>query len=140
MMMGRKKKIEVRDVPNKTIVCDNCSAEFLMKSVKIEECSVRVGNKIMLLDYFTCPECNSIYKVLFVEEQKYRELVDDLLKTEKRIRKLKGQGNLQLLDTLQKMAYTKQQRLQAYVSGINERYPGTFTFSSENKEEILYLP
>lgn len=136
----KKESLEVRDVGEKIIVCDECSAEFLMTSVKIEECSVRVGDKELLLDYFVCPKCNKIYKVLFVEEQRYRELIDDLLETEKRIRKLKGRGNVQLLSTLQRMALTKKQRVQTYVNGMNNKYPGTFTFSSVNKEEIIYLP
>lgn len=130
------------DVGEKVIVCDKCSAEFLMKSVQIQECSVEIGGERLLLDYFTCPECNQIYKVLLVEEQKYRELVDDLLSTEKRIRKWKGKANVQMLDQLQKMALRKKKRIQSYVEAMNAKYGGTFTFtaSENNQKEIVYLP
>lgn len=130
------------DVGEKVIVCDKCSAEFLMKSVQIQECSVEVGGEKLLLDYFTCPECNEIYKVLMVEEQKYRELVDDLLSTEKRIRKWKGKGSVQMLEQLQKMALRKKNRVQSYVKAMNTKYSGTFTFkaSENNQKEIVYLP
>jgi len=130
------------DFGEKIIVCDECSAEFLVKSVKIEECSVEIGGERLLLDYFTCPKCNQIYKVLLVEEQKYRELVDDLLSTEKRIRRLKGKGNKQMLARLQNMALTKKKRIQSYVGVMNEKYSRTFTFmaSENNQKEITYLP
>lgn len=130
------------DVGEKVIVCDKCSAEFLMKSVQIQECSVEIGGEKLLLNYFTCPECNEIYKVLLVEEQKYRELVDDLLSTEKRIRRWKGKTNVQMLDQLQKMALRKKNRIQSYVKQMNTKYGGTFTFkaSENNQKEIVYLP
>lgn len=130
------------DIGEKVIVCDKCSAEFLMKSVQIQECSVKISGEKLLLDYFTCPECNKIYKVILVEEQKYRELVDDLLSTEKRIRKWKGKGNVQMLEQLQKMTLRKKNRVQSYVKAINTKYSGTFTFkaSENNQKEIVYLP
>lgn len=130
------------DVGKKVIVCDKCSAEFLMKSVQIQECSVEIGGEKLLLDYFTCPECNQIYKVLLVEEQKYRELVDDLLSIKKRIRKWKGKGSVQMLKQLQNMAQIKEDRIQSYVEQMNIKYGGTFTFkaSENNQKEIVYLP
>lgn len=130
------------DVGKKVIVCDKCSAEFLMKSVQIQECSVEIGGEKLLLDYFTCPECNQIYKVLLVEEQKYRELVDNVLSIEKRIRKWKSKGNVQMLEQLQNMALTKKKRIRSYVEAMNTKYGGTFTFkaSENNRKEIVYLP
>ena len=126
------------DIGEKVIVCDKCSAEFFVKSVSIQECSVEIEGKQLLLDYFMCPECNEIYKVFLVEERKYRELVDDLLSTEKRIRKLEGKGNAQLLDKLQKMALRKKDKIQSYVGSMNKKYSGTFTFtaSENNQKEI----
>lgn len=130
------------DIGEKVIVCDMCSTEFFMKSVAIEECSVEIGGDRLLLNYFSCPECNEIYKVLLVEEQKYRELVDDLLSTEKRIRKWKGKVNVQMLDQLQKMALRKKSRIRSYIEAMNAKYGGTFTFKSSenNQKEIVYLP
>lgn len=128
------------DFGEKVIVCDKCSAKFFVKSAKIEECSVEIEGNRLLLNYFTCPECNQIYRVLLVEEQKYRELVDDLLSIKNRIRRLKGKGNVQMLDKLQKMALIKKNRIQSYVSNMNHKYGGTFTFvaSGNNQKEIKY--
>lgn len=130
------------NVGKKVIVCDKCSAEFLMRSVQIQECSVEIGGEKLLLDYFVCPKCNEIYKVLLVEEKKYRELVNDLLSTTKRIRKWQGKGNVQMLERLRKMATRKKNRLQSYTNQMNAKYGGTFTFkaSENNQKEIVYLP
>lgn len=145
MKKKAKKKPSVPSMPNmgeKIIVCDKCSAEFLVKSVTINECSVEIGGVELLLKYFTCPKCNEIYKVLLVEEQRYKELVDDLMSVEKRMRRLKGKGNVYLLDQLQKMALIKKARIQRYVQSMNAKYGGTFTFkaSENNQKEIVYLP
>lgn len=130
------------DIDEKVIVCDKCGAEFFIKSVTIEECSVEICGDKLLLDYFVCPKCNQIYKVLLVEEQRYRELVDDLTQTIKRIRRYKGKGNVQMLNQLQKMAFRKQGRIQSYVEMMDNKYIGTFTFvaSENNQKEIIYLP
>lgn len=132
------------DSGEKVIVCDKCKHEFLIGSVGIKECSVEIGGKKLLLDYFMCPECKKIYKVLFVDGDEYRALVDDLLATEKRIRKLHGKGNEQLLDRLQGMALRKKERIQNYVKKMNAQYPGTFTWlASENNQQdgtITYRP
>ena len=126
----------------KVIVCDKCGTKFLVKSVNINECSVEIGSEMLLLKYFTCPKCNEIYRVLFVNEQEYKMLVNDLMLAEKRIHKQEGNGNVYLFDQLQKMALRKKVRLQNYVKGMNKRYQGTFTFvtSENNDEEIRYLP
>lgn len=141
-----KKKPSISNTSNnfgeKIIVCDKCSAEFLVKSVTINECSVEIGSEVLLLKYFTCPKCNEIYKVLLVNEQEYKTLVDDLMSVEKRMRRQKGKGNVYLLDQLQKMALRKKARIQSYVQSMNAKYGGTFTFkaSENNQKEIVYLP
>lgn len=124
------------------LLCDKCSAEFLVESVQIQECSVEIGGERLLLNYFTCPECNQIYKVLLVEESAYRELVDDLTSMEKRIRRRYGKRNAMLALKLQSMALIKKDRIQSYVERMNTKYSGTFTFkaSENNQKEIIYLP
>lgn len=132
--------MDTKNIGEGVIVCDKCSAVFLIKSVKIEECSVRIEGKQLLLDYFVCPECNQIYKVFLVEEQKYRKLVDDLLSIEKRIQKCNGSRNVYLLTRLQNMALVKKNKIQSYVNNMNQKYDGTFTFvSKNNQKEIVYL-
>lgn len=129
--------------PEKIVCCDKCKKEFAYQSIQIKETSVEIAGDVLLLNYFTCPYCNSVYKVLFVEESKYRELVEDLMSMEKRIRRQKGKGNPMLIEKLQKMALTKKNRIQAYVESVSKKYPGSFAVATENNqqgEHILYLP
>lgn len=129
--------------PDNIITCDKCNTDFLVSSVKIEERSVEINGTVLLLNYFTCPSCKAVYRVLLVDEVHYRELVDDLVSTKKRIRRLQGKGNAFQLGSLQKMAARKAERIQQYVQSMNKKYPGTFTLlASKNnqQDEIKYLP
>lgn len=136
------------DNGDKVIVCDQCKHEFLIGSVGIKECSVEIEGKELLLDYFMCPSCKTVYKVLFVEEQEYRRLVDDLVSTQHRIQKMYGKQktmqNVQLIKNLQSMANRKSERLKKYVEGMNAKYSGSFTYiATENNNEdgtIIYRP
>lgn len=126
----------------KVIICDKCMSEFLVESVKIDKCSVEIDGKMFLLNYFTCPKCNSIYRVLLVEEQKFNELLEDVMIIKNRIRKCKGNGNVRLHKQLQNMSVKKKNRICRYVESVNSKYSGAFTFKSSenNKKEIIYLP
>lgn len=132
------------EVPSKIVYCDKCQKEFAYQSIQIKETSVEIAGNVLLLDYFTCPFCNAVYKVLFVEEAKYRELVDDLTSMRKRIRRQNGKGNPMLLYKLQNMALMKQNRIKAYVDSISKKYPGSFvmlaTENNQQGEHIMYLP
>lgn len=132
------------EAPNKIVCCDKCKKEFAYQSIQIKETSVEIAGDVLFLDYFTCPYCNSVYKVLLVEESKYRELVEDLMSMEKRIRRQKGKGNPMLIEKLQKMALIKQNRIKAYVESVSKKYPGSFivlaTENNQQGEHIMYLP
>lgn len=130
--------------PEKIVACDKCKKEFAYQSIQIKETSVEIEGDVLLLDYFTCPFCNSAYKVLLVEESKYRELVDDLMSMEKRIRCQHRKSNPMLVEKLQKMALIKQNRIKAYVESVSRKYPGSFivlaTENNQQGEHIMYLP
>lgn len=130
------------DVGKKVIACDKCSAEFLIESVHIQECRLEIRGEKLLLKYFICPACNKIYKVFLVNEQKYQEMVDDLLLTKEAIRRLQGKGDIYTLYRLQKTASDIKRKIQSHVSSNNTKYDGTFTFaaSKNNQKEIIYLP
>ena len=132
------------EAPNKVVVCDGCKKEFAYQSIQIKETSVEIVGDVLLLDYFTCPYCNTVHKVLFVEEAKYRELVDDLVSMEKRIRRQQGKGNPMLIEKLQKMALVKKNRIKTYVVSVSKKYPGSFvvlaTENNQQGEHIMYLP
>lgn len=136
----------MKEISNKNVCCDKCQKEFAYQSIQIKETSVEVAGDVLLLDYFTCPFCNTVYKVLFVEEARYRELVDDLISVKKRIHHLQGKGNpmLMLMQKLQNMALIKQNRIKAYVESVSKKYPGSFvvlaTENNQQGEHILYLP
>lgn len=128
---------------DKIIYCDECKKEFAYQSIQIKETSVEIASDVLLLNYFTCPFCNTVYKVLLVEEARYRELIDDLLKVKKRIRCQHGKNNLVIMQNLQNMALRKQERIKAYIDSISEKYPGSFIVvngDNQQEEHIVYLP
>lgn len=125
------------------IVCDECKHEFYLNAVGIHEAIVELNGVPVTLVYFACPKCNKIYRIS-IQDKRYYELVEDLEKTEKRIRRNCGSNNQEMARMLNSMVFKKKQRLGEYVDKVNKMFPGTFTFvTSENnhkEQTIKYLP
>ena len=125
------------------IVCDECKHEFYLDAVGIHEAIVELNGVPVTLAYFACPKCNRIYRISILD-RRYYELVEDLEKTKKRIRKNHGSNNQKMARALNSMVFKKKQRLEEYVDKVNKMFPGTFTFvASENnhkEQTIKYLP
>lgn len=130
------------DSNEKIVVCDRCSAEFFVKSVKIDKCSVEVEGKQLMFTYFQCPECKKVYRILLVDEQKYCELVDDLSSLERRMRKCKGNHNPYAFERLQNMAAIKKSKIQEYVNAMHNKYPYQFVAIQDGQsgERMICLP
>lgn len=127
----------------KTIECDKCKHEFNLSAVEIQKTKIELNNTIVDLVYFTCPKCNTIYRVS-IQDARYYDLQKDLENIRKRIRRNKGKNNIEFARVLGKMADAKLERLQNHVKLVNSMFPGTFTFvtsENNNKEKIIkYLP
>ena len=128
------------------IVCDECKHEFYLDAVGIHEAIVELNGVPVTLVYFACPKCNKIYRIS-IQDGRYYELVEDLEKTKKRIRRNHGSNNQEMARMLNSMVFKvfkKKQRLEEYVDKVNKMFPGTFTFvASENnhkEQTIKYLP
>ena len=125
------------------VICDECKYEFSMSTVGIHEAIVELNGVPVNLVYFTCPKCNKIYRIS-IQDRRYYELVEDLEKTKKRIRRNHGSNNQEMARMLNSMVFKKKQRLEEYVDKVNKMFPGTFTFvASENnhkEQTIKYLP
>lgn len=125
------------------IVCDECKHEFFLDAVGIHEAIVELNGVPVTLVYFACPKCNKIYRIS-IQDRRYYELVEDLEKTKKRIRKNHGSNNQEMAKMLNSMVLRKKQRLKEHVDKVNKMFPGTFTFvASENnhkEQTIKYLP
>ena len=125
------------------IVCDECKHEFYLNAVGIYEAIVELNGVPVTLVYFACPKCNKIYRIS-IQDRRYYELVEDLEKTKKRIRRNHGSNNQEMARMLNSMVFKKKQRLEEYVDKVNKMFPGTFTFvASENnhkEQTIKYLP
>lgn len=123
------------------IVCDECKHEFYLNAVK--EQVVELNNTPVTLVYFTCPKCNKIYRIS-IQDRRYYELVEDLEKTKKRIRRNHGSNNEVMANMLHSMVFKKQKKISEHVERVNKMFPGTFTFvASENNQKeqtIKYLP
>lgn len=125
------------------IVCDECKHEFFLDAVEIHEAIVELNDVPVTLVYFACPKCNKIYRIS-IQDRRYYELVEDLEKTKKRIRKNHGSNNQEMAKMLNSMVLRKKQRLKEHIDKVNKMFPGTFTFvASENnhkEQTIKYLP
>ena len=125
------------------IVCDECKHEFYLDAVGIHEAIVELNGVPVTLVYFVCPKCNKIYRIS-IQDRRYYELVEDIEKTKKRIRRNHGSNNQEMARMLNSMVFKKKQRLKEYVDRVNKMFPGTFTFvASENnhkEQTIKYLP
>lgn len=125
------------------IVCDECKHEFYLDAVGIHEAIVESNGTPVTLVYFACPKCNKIYRIS-IQDRRYYELVEDLEKTKKRIRRNHGSNNQEMARMLNFMVFKKKQRLEEYVNKVNKMFSGTFTFmASENnhkEQTIKYLP
>lgn len=125
------------------IVCDECKHEFYLDAAGIQEAIVELNGVPVTLVYFACPKCNKIYRIS-IQDRRYYELVEDLEKTKKRIRRNHGSNNQEMARMLNSMVFKKKQRLEEYVDKVNKMFPGTFTFvASENNHKektIKYLP
>lgn len=123
--------------------CDECGYEFSVRGVKIDEAKVTINDQLFTLVYFTCPECNKLYRVVLKDEQ-YEKLAEDLERIKNRIRKNHGSNNDELARVLGEMERKKLERLRAHSDRLNKMFPGTFTFVvSENNQKdklIKYLP
>lgn len=125
------------------IVCDECKHEFYLDAVGIHEAIVELNGVPVTLVYFACPKCNKIYRIS-IQDKRYYELVEDLEKIKKRIRRNHGSNNQEMARMLNSMVFKKKQRLEEYVDKVNKMFSGTFTFvASENnhkEQTIKYLP
>lgn len=125
------------------IACDECKHEFYLDAAGIHEAIVELNGVPVTLVYFACPKCNKIYRIS-IQDRRYYELVEDLEKTKKRIRRNHGSNNQEMARMLNSMVFKKKQRLAEYVDKVNKIFPGTFTFvTSENnhkEQTIKYLP
>lgn len=127
----------------KTITCNECGFEWSLNAVQIQEEQIEIENEKLRLSFFTCPKCNKIYRIS-IQDKRYYELVEDLEKTKKRMRRNHGSNNQEMARMLNSMVFKKKQRLEEYVDKVNKTFPGTFTFvASENnhkEQTIKYLP
>ena len=128
---------------NSVIKCDECKKEFSSNAIEIKESNIVLNNTNVILVYFTCPKCNKIYRIS-IQDARYYDLVEDLEKTKKKIRKNQGSKNIELARVLNNMVNKKAKRLRDHVELVNKMFPGTFTFvaSEKNPKEriIKYLP
>lgn len=115
--------------------CDKCGKEF---EISLRSSSITVKDKHLLVSYFVCPHCNTVYRVMVVEKARYDELVEDLEKAKKRMVKSKG---VIYPENLRISVDRKAERLKRYVEAMNRKYPGRLLASENNKrEEIVYIP
>lgn len=125
-----------------SIKCDECNHEFSLNAVNINEAIVKLEGIPVILTYFVCPKCNKIYRVS-IKDKRYYELMKDIAKIEKKIRKNNDSGragtpeNAELIS----MSIRKHMRLSIHLEKTHSMFPGTFVFvTSKQRTTIEYLP
>jgi ssDNA-binding Zn-finger/Zn-ribbon topoisomerase 1 len=125
------------------IKCDACGQEYVENAVEIQKTKIELNGIIVDFVYFTCPKCDKIYRVS-IQDARYYDLVEDLEKAKKRVRRNRGNNDKETARVLDRMVRLKHQRLKEYVDAVNKAFSGTFTFvTSENnpREKVIkYLP
>lgn len=125
------------------IYCDKCAKKSFVWSINIDQSSVEVDGHELMVQYFMCPNCGAFYRILIVEENKYRDMVDDLKKIQKRIKKV-SRSNPILATKLQGAETIKQNRIKSYVKMMDSKYPidhfTVFKNPEGDKFKIVYLP
>lgn len=145
LLINKQKKDpkEIIKESTKIVVCDECNHEFLMNAINIDETPIILGNQELILEYFTCPKCNKIYRIT-LKDKRYEELRLDLENTKARIRKNSGRKDEEFARVLNVMVLKKLERLRSHTDLLNKKFPGTFTFvvsENNNKDKIIkYLP
>ena len=121
------------------VKCDKCEHEFFLDAVGINDTNVIIDGQEYELQYFVCPECDKVYRIL-IKDSKYYKLVEELESVKKRIRRNWGKMGQRLQQTLNEVAMKKQERLKAYSVKLNQKFPGVFEFTTpENGEQhIIY--
>ena len=124
-------------IQNIKVKCDKCEHEFLLNAVGINDTNVIIDGQEYELQYFVCPECDKIYRIL-IKDSKYYKLVEELESAKKRIRRNWGKMGQQMQQTLNDVAMKKQERLKAYSVKLNQKFPGVFEFTTpENGERYI---
>lgn len=126
------------------IYCDDCGKGIQVRSINIDKSFVKVNGKRLLLEYFVCPFCGTVYRVLLVDAEKYQELVDDFTSVKKRIERLKGKYDLEKYDKLVRLETRKRKRIKKYVEYMNSTYNGKFSLVSDGdnsrEKQLVYRP
>lgn len=121
------------------IKCDNCEYKFFLDAAGINDEDIIIDGQEYELQYFACPKCDKLYRVL-LKDSKYYDLVEELADAKTRIRRSWGKLGQQMQQVLNEVAKKKQERLKAYSIKLNQKFSGVFEFTTpENGERhIIY--
>ena len=119
------------------ITCENCGEQF---ELSVHESIIYIYNNKYILKYIYCDKCKKIYR-LYITDEKYDKLVDDLNRAKERIKRNWGKTGQQMQELLIEIAMKKKERLKAYINGLNQKYSGVFEFATPNKngeQQVIY--
>lgn len=126
-------------IQNIKVKCDKCEHEFLLNAVGINDTNVIIDGQEYELQYFVCPECDKVYRIL-IKDSKYYKLVEELESAKKRIRRNWGKVGQRMQGMLNDVAMKKQERLKAYSIKLNQKFSGVFEFTvpESGERHIIY--
>lgn len=126
-------------IQNIKVKCDKCEHEFLLNAVGINDINVIIDGQEYELQYFVCPECDKVYRIL-VKDSKYYKLVEELESAKERIRRNWGKVGQRMQQILNDVAMKKQEHLKAYSAKLNQKFTGVFEFTipESGERHIIY--
>lgn len=126
-------------IQNIKVKCDKCEHEFLLNAVGINDANVTINEQEYELQYFACPECDKVYRIL-LKDPKYYKLVKELESAKERIIYNRGKVGQRMQEMLNEVAMKKQQRLKAYSIKLNQKFTGVFEFTipESGERHIIY--
>lgn len=121
------------------IKCDNCEHKFFLDAEGINDTDIIIDGQEYELQYFVCPKCDKLYRVL-LKDSNYYNLVEELADAKTRIRRSWGKLGQQMQQVLNEVAMKKQARLKAYSIKLNQKFSGVFEFTTPETGErhIIY--
>lgn len=122
------------------IICSYCKNKFLLIAVKNKK--VIVHKKEMELEYFVCPHCNVVHKIV-LKDQGYNVLLKEVIRANKKFQEETQKSNGMHEESKKKYEFLerKKKHLAKHVDVTNKLYPGSFTLlpaTLNNEEKIIY--
>lgn len=122
------------------MICDKCKHEFFCSPVDIKFTNVKIKNQELLLKYFVCPNCNTLYPIFLIryKDMELFQKTNVYLSEYKNIcnANLRSDLKLELIEKAKKKYKESRDKLSSAILDIRKNFSGFFTYDKQTK--IIY--